>query len=142
VAITNHRIKTIREEAVTFEYKDYKEGAKKKLMTLKGRDFLQRFCLHLLPRGFRKVRQYGFLSNASKAQSLQMARRALGVKIQELLFRQLLTRKERKELAKKRLFGEKTDTCPCCKKGKMILWMGWEQNKAPPSLEKLEQILA
>ena len=137
VAITNHRIKNIDHGAVTFEYKDYKDGAKKKLMTLKGTHFLQRFCLHILPQGFRKIRQYGFLSNACKAKSLKQARKALGAKV-----RQLLTRKERKILAKKRLFGKKTDVCPCCRKGQMVVWIVWEQNKAPPFLEKLVQILA
>ena len=136
VAITNHRIKSIDEQTVTFEYKDYKDGAKKKLMTLKGTDFLQRFCLHILPQGFRKVRQYGFLANACKTKSLKLARKALGTKV-----RQLLSRKERKALAKKRLFGKKTDACPCCGVGKMVVWIVWEQNKGPPFLEKLMQIL-
>jgi len=136
VAITNHRIKSISEESVTFQYKDYKEGAKKKLMTLKGTDFLQRFCLHILPQGFRKVRQYGFLSNATKAKSLRQARMALGAKVH-----QLLTRSERKKLAKKQLFGDKIDVCPCCQKGKMVTCIVWERNKAPPFLDELVQML-
>lgn len=136
VAITNHRIKNIEDGVVTFQYKDYKDNAKKKLMSLKGTDFLQRFCLHILPQNFRKIRQYGFLANACKAKSLNQARNSLGAKV-----RQLLTRKERKELAKKRLFGDKTDACPCCENGKMVTLIIWERNKAPPFLEEMVQIL-
>ena len=136
VAITNHRIKKIDEQTVTFEYKDYKDKAKKKLMTLKGTDFLQRFCLHLLPQRFRKVRQYGFLSNAVKAKSLTLARKSLKAKVSVLL-----NRKERKALAKKRLFGKKTHSCPCCQNGKMQLLVTWERNKAPPLLDKLKHLL-
>jgi len=137
VAITNHRIKAIGEQTVSFQYKDYKDRAKKKLMTLKGSDFLQRFCLHILPQNFRKVRQFGFLANATKAKSLRLARIALGAKVTLLL-----SRKERKIFAKQRLFGNKSDTCPCCGKGKMRLWLAFEQNKAPPFLEQLVRIFA
>lgn len=136
VAITNHRIKSIDDQTVTFQYKDYKDNAKKKLMTLKGTDFLQRFCLHILPHGFRKVRQYGFLANASKAKSLRLARQSLGAKVQ-----QLLTRRERKELANQRLFGDKSDQCPCCEEGEMHIWIVWQRNKAPPILEELAHLL-
>lgn len=127
VALTNHRIKKIEDGQVIFQYKDYKDGAKKKLMALRGEEFLRRFCLHILPKGFRKVRQYGFLSNASKAKNLAKARRALGEKT-----RRLLTRKERKAVAEKRLFAQKAHQCPCCKKGKMVVITDWERNKSPP----------
>lgn len=133
VALTNYRVKNINENEVVFQYKDYKDGAKKKLMTLAGTEFLRRFCLHILPPGFRKVRQYGFMSNASKSKSLELARLALGEKM-----KQLLTRKERKEKALERLFGEKVNRCPCCEKGIMAGIYSWEaayrktKNKSPP----------
>jgi len=133
VALTNYRIKKITATDVVFQYKDYKDGAKKKLMKLSGREFLRRFCLHILPHGFRKVRQYGFLSNASKSKLLQQARLALGEKQKDLL-----TRKERREKALQRLFGEKENRCPCCKKGILVGIYSWEstfakaKNKSPP----------
>lgn len=127
VALTNHRIKNIADGQVTFQYKDYKDGAKKKRMTLPGEEFLRRFCLHILPQGFRKIRQYGFLSNATKAQKLALAQLALGQKV-----RQLLDRKTRKKRAEKRLFGIEANRCPCCKKGKMVIIAEWERNKSPP----------
>ena len=110
VALTNHRIKKIA------EYKDYKDGGKKKPMSLKGGEFLRRFCLHILPKGFRKIRQYGFLSNSTKAKSLELARVALGDRVKVLL-----SKKERKALAKDSLFkSELLEQCPYCKKGKMV----------------------
>ena len=130
VAITNHRIKNISESEVLFEYKDYQDGAKKKTMLLKGKEFLRRFCLHILPHGFRKVRQYGFYSNASKSKLLNHARVALGGKLKTLL-----TRKERKAKALERIFSQTTHQCPCCKKGTMIQCYSWEgrsRNKSPP----------
>ena len=129
VAITNRRIKVISENTVSFEYKDYKDQAKKKIMTLKGTEFLRRFCLHILPKGFRKVRQYGFTSNAAKSKAIPKARIALGLKLQ-----QLSSRKQRKQLALNRLFDTDINQCPCCKNGKLVLIYGWAQARAPPSI--------
>ncbi len=58
VAITNARILDIDQQKVRFAYKDYAHGAKPKEMTLSGVQFLHRFCLHLLPLRFRKIRQF------------------------------------------------------------------------------------
>jgi hypothetical protein len=130
VALTDHRITGIGESTVTFRYKDYRDGAKKKEMVLQGTEFLRRFCLHILPGGFRKVRTYGLLSNASKAKSLALARRSLGEKQ-----RALLTRAERKEVALQRLFpdGRRTGTCPCCNKGRMVTVHVWACGRSPPA---------
>jgi hypothetical protein len=126
VAITNHRIIDIDDKEVRFMYKDYKDEAKKKVMTLSGKEFVRRFCLHILPPRFRKVRQYGFTSNAAKAKSINKARLALGQRIVILL-----NRKERKELAKLRIFDE-PNRCPSCKTGKMETIDTQEGNKDPP----------
>src|SRR5450432_2374002 len=64
VAISNHRIKCIdADNNVTFEYKDYADGSKKKSMTLTGAEFLRRYEQHILPRRFCKIRHYGYLGN-------------------------------------------------------------------------------
>ncbi len=127
VAITNHRLKQMDQQVIQFAYKDYKDAARKKVMTLSGKDFVQRFCLHILPEGFRKVRQYGFLANACKTKDLATACKVLSRK-----HKQLLSRAERKALAKHRLFSHQIDQCPCCKKGKMILVYTFTANKDPP----------
>ena len=127
VALTNHRLLNITNETVTFRYKDYRDGAKKKVMTLAGTEFLRRFCLHILPKGFRKIRSYGFVANAVKAKKVALARQALGEKV-----RALLQRKERQQVAQKRLFATDRLQCPCCKTGKMITVAEWQRNKSPP----------
>lgn len=96
-------------------------------MRLSNVEFVRRFCLHILPLHFRKVRQYGYISNASKAKSIKLARKALGHRKRELR-----TRAQRKELAKQRLFANKVHKCPMCKVGNMAPLLTLPQNKAPP----------
>ena len=74
------------------------------------------------------MRQYGFLSNASKAKSLALARKALGQKE-----KQLLSKAERKELAIKRLFKERARKCPCCEVGILKPLHELLSNKDPPA---------
>ena len=115
VAITNQRIKSITATHVSFSYKDYRTNGNSKLLTLEGKEFLRRFSQHILPSGFRKVRHFGFIANASKAKSIKAARQALHVKQKELL-----NKAERRTLAKQRLFKKEADQCPCCKQGRMV----------------------
>jgi hypothetical protein len=63
IAISNHRIKEIDGGYVAFTYKDYKDGSKQKMLKLEAVEFIRRFCLHVLPCGFIKIRHYGLLSN-------------------------------------------------------------------------------
>jgi len=78
-AISNHRILDIGPDKVSFRYKDYRTGGGQKTMRLAGVEFLRRFCLHILPPGFRRMRHYGILSNFHKAKALAAARASLGV---------------------------------------------------------------
>lgn len=66
VAISNHRIQSIADGKVSFMYKDYADGCRQKQMTLDATEFLRRFCLHILPPRFMKIRHYGFLANRYK----------------------------------------------------------------------------
>ena len=127
VALTNRRIISISDKEVILQYIDYRDSAKTKVMSLKGHDFIQRFCLHILPPQFRKIRNYGFLANASKAKSLTKARISLGLKTKELLNRQ-----QRKEMALERLFSNDVNKCPVCKKGDMEMIFALSPNKDPP----------
>ena len=70
IAISNHRIKAIDDKNVTFDYKDYKQNGFKKQMKLTHREFICRFAMHILPKGFVKIRHYGFFSSAWKRQKL------------------------------------------------------------------------
>jgi len=135
VAITDSRIIKSDGERLFFKWKDYNDGAKNKVMRLKGTEFIRRFTMHILPPHYRKIRHFGFISNASKAKSIAQARKALGVRIG-----QLLTKSERKGLAIFRLFGtHQLDACPQCKKGKMHVVFGINKNRPPPR-ELLQKI--
>ncbi|MGH2563182.1 MAG: IS91 family transposase [Ginsengibacter sp.] len=67
IAISNHRIKNMEEGKVTFSYKDYKQAAVKKEMILDAAEFIRRFAMHILSKGFVRIRHYGILSSTSKA---------------------------------------------------------------------------
>ncbi len=127
VAISNHRILNIENRKVSFFYKDYKVGGKKKVMMLSGKHFLQRFCLHILPSRFRRIRHYGFLSNAAKKKKLSQARTAL-LNMTVLA----MSKAQRKALAVRRVFGASADLCPCCRQGQMIIVDVIFANKDPP----------
>ena len=65
------------DDQVTFRYKDYADDARSKTMTLTCAEFLRRFLTHVLPRGFVKIRHYGFLANRRREERLTLCRRLL-----------------------------------------------------------------
>ena len=77
VAISNHRLVALANENVTFRWRDSAHGNKKRLMTLPVEEFLRRFLLHLLPRGFMRIRNFGFLANRQRAMLLPLCFRLL-----------------------------------------------------------------
>lgn len=95
-----------------FSYKDYKEGGRKKEMTLTGVEFIRRFLLHVLPEGFCKIRHFRLLSNRQKQLGLKQAKKVLKVKVRERVKLQAIV------LIKERT-GKDISICPSCKKGKM-----------------------
>ena len=70
VAISNHRLLAFDGERVTFRWKDYARGNKQRQMTLTATEFLRRFLQHVLPRGFVRIRQFGFLANSCRTARL------------------------------------------------------------------------
>jgi hypothetical protein len=77
VAISNHRIVNFADGKVTFRWKDYAHKGKRRLMTVTGVEFLRRFLLHTLPRGFVRIRFCGFLANRRRRELLPLCRRLL-----------------------------------------------------------------
>ncbi len=78
IAISDHRLVDVNDDRVSFAWKDYRDGSTTKVMTLTGHDFLRRFVQHVLPRGFTRLRSYGFLANAHKRTKLEAIRTVLG----------------------------------------------------------------
>jgi hypothetical protein len=72
VAISNHRLVALRDGQVTFRWRDSAHGNKKKPMALPIDEFLRRFLLHVLPRGFVRIRNFGFLANRRRATLLPL----------------------------------------------------------------------
>ena len=114
VAISNNRITDIKDGKVTFRYKDYKDGNKNKLMTIKAHEFIRRFLLHILPDKFVKIRHYGILSNRNRRTKLKRCKEILGISTKE-------TKKKKswQELLLE-LTGKDPRKCSCCGVGKMI----------------------
>jgi hypothetical protein len=115
IAISNPRIKSIDNENVTFDYKDYRMAGVKKQMTLTHQEFIRRFALHILPKRFVKIRHYGFLSSTWKRQKLRLLQEKLQVKV--------LDKVEKKPFLPK---------CPCCKTGNLHRIAVFDQ-RGPPA---------
>lgn len=83
VAIANSRLISLDERGVTFRWKDYRVHGrdKQKIMTLSSDEFIRRFLMHVLPRGFHRIRHYGFFANTVRADNLVQARVLLADKM-------------------------------------------------------------
>ena len=77
VAISNHRLRAFDGERVTFQWKDYAHQNQSRTMTLSAMEFLGRFVEHILPRGFVRIRQSGFLANTCRTTRVALARTLL-----------------------------------------------------------------
>jgi predicted RNA-binding Zn-ribbon protein involved in translation (DUF1610 family) len=77
IAISNHRLLAFDGERVTFRWKDYAHGGKQRHMKLLGTEFLRRFFLHVLPKGFVRIRYFGFLANRFRAHCLPLCQQLL-----------------------------------------------------------------
>jgi hypothetical protein len=77
VAISNHRLISLADGQVTFRWRDSAHHNEQKVMSLSLDEFLRRFLLHLLPKGFVRIRHFGFLANRRRATLLPLCRQAL-----------------------------------------------------------------
>jgi hypothetical protein len=106
VAISNHRLVALSDGHVTFRWRDSAHGNKKRLMSLPVDEFLRRFLLHLLPRGFVRIRNFGFLANRHRATLLSLCR--------HLLHSAGLHAQTESELTSTRTRSEVLWNCPVC----------------------------
>ena len=117
VAISNDRLVRLDDGEVTFHWKDYRQGNKQKLMTLKAEEFIRRFLLHVLPRGFVRIRHFGFPANCQRETKLALCRELLGVSQTDP--RQSPTPEDWTTLYET-LTGESLTLCPACHQGRMV----------------------
>jgi hypothetical protein len=113
VAISNRRLLSMEEGRVRFEYKDYADGNQIKVMTLEATEFIRRFLLHILPSGFVRIRQFGFLANRARGKRLALCRALLGA----------VAVPEKAAVANHSGNVEEQDRkrCPACKIGHLVL---------------------
>lgn len=118
VAISNHRIIGMDNNKISFSYKDYKDGAKKKVLTLDAMEFVRRFSLHILPKAFVRIRHYGILSSTSKTKAIEVIRKQLP--------------KLKTKTTKHHATHYNPLQCPCCKKETMMRLLHFNQ-RGPPA---------
>lgn len=143
IAITKHRILNVTDTEISFRYKDYADGDKNKVMTLKREEFLRRFEQHFLPSYFTKIRHFGFVQNNGKHKRLTHIRELL--KLSPLKAAIKIPVQQR--LLEK--YGTDISKCPTCKEGELeiiytkrygtkiydrnrIKNIGFGSNKEPP----------
>jgi len=123
VAISNRRLLAFDDAGVTFRYKDYRRdgGQRQRVMTLATDEFIRRFLLHVLPRGFHRIRHYGLLASSARKDSLARARDLLAVAPPS-------------DYHPSEESPDVRPPCPCCG-GQMIVvevFARWSQPRAPP----------
>lgn len=113
IAISNYRIISVDEEAVTFKWRDYSDNNQEKVMRLKPEEFIRRFLSHVLPNGFMRIRSFGFLANASKAKKVKQIQTQFNYKPRKT--------EEKRDTASLmlELTGNDITLCPYCQQGKL-----------------------
>jgi Putative transposase len=117
VAISNNRLLSMQDGQITFLWKDYKQGAAKKTMTLTAEEFIRRFLLHILPNGLQHIRHYGFLANRYRDTKLALCRQLLGAPTPAIAES---SDNEDYRDRYERLTGKSLRDCPLCGKGHMV----------------------
>ena len=130
VAISNSRLIALDEAGVTFRYKDYRRNGSERYrtMTLDPGEFIRRFLLHVLPKGFHRIRHYGLLASAGRKANIARARELLAA---------LQPKAQCRETGKAEAAAptDRRPPCPCCG-GRMIIIDTFEcggHARAPPS---------
>ncbi len=132
VAISNHRLLALQDGQVTFSWKDYARGnagpptaqrrwgaSQQRPMTLKTDEFIRRFLLHVLPRGFQRIRQFGFLANRQRRHKLTRCRTLLSDPAGPTVTNQPLPRDY--QSLYETVTGQSLKQCPACRSGTMKL---------------------
>ncbi len=110
VAISNRRIVSITDDEVTFRYRDRAHGNEIRSMKLRGVEFLRRFLLHALPKGFVRIRHFGLLANRVRKVNLGRCRSLLGV---------LTTTEPDREADPAHCDESTAPLCPSCRVGRL-----------------------
>lgn len=116
VAISNHRLLRLENSQLTFTWRDYRDAAASKQMTMDAVEFIRRFLLHVLPEGFQKIRYFGFMANRHRTANLALCRRLIEPASPSASPARVRDWKQRY----RELSGEDLNLCPACKLGRLI----------------------
>jgi hypothetical protein len=117
VAISNDRLLDIEDGRVSFSWKDYRDNNQRKTMTLAAQEFIRRFLMHVLPKGFQRIRHYGFLANCCRGRKLALCRQLLRMPPHEPGCYLKKDYRQRYE----ELTGRSLTQCPVCQQGEMLV---------------------
>jgi hypothetical protein len=122
VAISNRRLVSLENGKVTFRWKDYTQGNRSRTMTLDAAEFIRRFLLHSLPKGFQRIRQYGFLANRVRQEKLSLCRELLSDSNEGAMSGDVIAVENMGNDVEPRQEATVTDeACPACQKGRMVV---------------------
>ena len=113
VAISNERLVGQRDDRVHFRWKDYADHDRVKVMTVATDEFLRRFLLHVVPRGFMRIRHFGLLANRTRRGTLRQCRELLDAAPPDPVHAESAT------VLMLRLTGVDRSRCPVCGLGRM-----------------------
>jgi hypothetical protein len=119
VAISNRRLVAMKDEQVTFQWKDYRDRDQNqcRTMTVMAEEFIRRFLQHAVPPGFQRIRHYGLMANCNRKGKLALCRRLLATPMAELLPN---PQRDHRDLYEA-LTGQSLRFCPKCKTGTMAI---------------------
>ena len=126
VAITNRRLLACDNGQVTFRWKDYQRGNRQRLMTLDAVEFIRRFLLHVLPRGFKRMRHYGLFANGRRKVTLPRCRQLLG----QAPLSPPETSSAVNAIATASTSPSRSEGCPVCRVGRMQVQETWFAQRA------------
>lgn len=127
IAIANSRMVSMNTDTVTITVKGEADGSRAKMVTMKGVEFIRRFLMHVLPKGFVKIRHYGILANRNKKTKLALCRKLTNSPVYTPEF-EGLTGPE----ILSRILGRDVTVCPVCQSGKLQLVYTLFQTRASP----------
>ena len=128
VALSNDRILAVEDGRVRFRWRDYRHGRRLRSLTLSAEEFMRRFLLHVLPRGFHRIRHCGFLGSCHRQRKLALCRRLLGMPPPEAPPAPPPDYRDRYE----ELTGDPLWQCPACRRGRMLVIETLEPAAEPP----------
>ncbi len=134
VAISNHRLVEIEDGQVKFHWRDYRDNNRQKTMPLSAEEFIRRFLLHVLPRGFHRIRYYGFLGNRYRKEKLEHCRQLLNMASPNESSSQRQPCEDYRDRYE-RLTGHSLRECPVCHRGRMIVVKLLARVRSPPAIQ-------